>query len=72
MHLNFSLLDRYPTGVLHQSKFGEILSPLARALDLVPSKNGGSAIVKPSRLLTASAVSRPIEHNRNDVKRNSF
>ena len=32
------LVQRYPTGVLNQSKIGGILSPLARALDLLPDQ----------------------------------
>ena len=36
------LLHRYPTGVLQQTKLADLLSPVARALDLVPrDRNGG-------------------------------
>lgn len=35
------LLDRYPSAVLNQSKLGEMLSPVARILDLVPENNRG-------------------------------
>ncbi len=29
-------MDRYPSGVRHQSRIADMLSPVARALDLVP------------------------------------
>ena len=34
--LDGRLPRRYPSGVLHQSKLADMLSPVARALDLVP------------------------------------
>ena len=35
--LDGHLPERYPSGVLHQSRLADILSPVARALDLVPA-----------------------------------
>jgi hypothetical protein len=51
------LLDRYPSGVLTQSKLGEILSPLARALDLLPDQQIKGAKQKGKRFFVVPSSS---------------
>ncbi len=51
------LMARYPTAVLHQSKVGEILSPLASALDLVPHEKSTSRLLPASAVLTSKRPS---------------
>lgn len=51
------LLDRYPSAVLSQSKIGEMLSPMAKLLDLVPGEEKGSSGGQMVSLSSSSSVS---------------